>query len=289
MNVYLMVRRVLLAGMAIFAGLAAMTASIAVAQDASPSVGSSTWRGQTTGPKPDWSWLTVMRFMTDTDYPPFNYRDEGGALTGFNVDLARAICKELEVTCKITPTAWSKHIPSLKKDKADAIIASLAITPQTIEQVDFTNSYYTTPAKFVTLKSSSITEVTPEELYGSKIAVLKGSAHEAYLRHFFPTSEIMAMPTAAEAKKALKDGKADLLFGDAISLMFWINGADSEKCCQFRGHGFLDAKYFGEGVGIAVTKGNIRLLEVLNYALARLRASGRFEELQLRYFPLPIY
>jgi polar amino acid transport system substrate-binding protein len=109
------------------------------------------------------------------------------------------------------------------------------------------------------------------------------------LRHFFPDSEIMALPTAAEVKTALKDGKADLLFGDAISLMFWINGADSERCCRFRGNGFLDAKYFGEGVGIAVTKGNIRLQEVLNYALARVRASGRFEELQFRYFPLAIY
>jgi polar amino acid transport system substrate-binding protein len=286
MKTYSLVKQAIFAGIAIFA---VMTASIAVAQDSAPAVGSSNWRKPSLGPKPDWSWLSVLRFVTDDDYPPFNYRDEDGALTGFNVDLARAICKELEVTCKISPADWSTHIQALKKDKADAIIASLAITPETIEQVDFTNSYYTTPAKFVTLKTSSITEVTPEELDGYTIAVVKGSAHEAYLRHFFPESEIMALPTAAEVKTALKDGKADLLFGDAISLMFWINGADSEKCCRFRGKGFLDAKYFGEGVGLAVTKGNIRLLEVLNYALARVRASGRFEELQFRYFPLAIY
>jgi polar amino acid transport system substrate-binding protein len=79
------------------------------------------------------------------------------------------------------------------------------------------------------------------------------------------------------------------LFGDAISLMFWINGQDAGGCCQFRGRGFLEPRYFGEGVGIAVAKGNIRLKEVLNYALARVRASGRFEELLLRYFPLAIY
>jgi polar amino acid transport system substrate-binding protein len=80
-----------------------------------------------------------------------------------------------------------------------------------------------------------------------------------------------------------------LLFGDAISLMFWINGADSGRCCQFRGRGFLEARYFGEGVGIAVAKDNIRLKEVLNYALVRVRASGKLEEMQLRYFPLAIY
>jgi polar amino acid transport system substrate-binding protein len=90
-------------------------------------------------------------------------------------------------------------------------------------------------------------------------------------------------------RAALKGGQVEALFGDAITLMFWINGQDAEGCCQFRGRGFLEARYFGEGVGIAVAKGNIRLKEVLNYALARVRASGRFEELLLRYFPLAIY
>ncbi len=249
----------------------------------------SQWREQAIGPKPDWSWLVVLRFATESDYPPFNYRDEDGLLTGFNVDLARAICKELEVTCEVNVTDWDKLVGALKNDEADAVIASIAITPQTIREVDFTNSYYATPAKFVTLKSSRLSDITPDGLSGYTIAVVKDTAHEAYLRNFFEDAEILPFPTAEEARKALKEGKADLLFGDAVTLMFWINGQDSGGCCQFRGGGFQEAEYFGEGVGIAVAKGNIRLKEVLNYALARVRASGRFEELKLRYFPESIY
>ena len=249
----------------------------------------SQWREETIGPRPDWSWLVVLRFVTEADYPPFNYRDEDGTLTGFNVDLARALCRELDINCEVNAVDWSKLVSSLKDDEGDAAIASLAISPSTIEQVDFTDSYYATPAKFAARTASKIDGVTPENLEGRKIGVVKQTSHEAYLRHFFPVSTIEAFASDDEARTALKDDKIDLLFGDAISLMFWINGSDSQGCCQFRGRGFLEAKYFGEGVGIAVAKGNIRLKEVLNYALARVRASGRYEELLLRYFPLAIY
>jgi polar amino acid transport system substrate-binding protein len=267
--------------------LATILAMPAQAQEAAPS--SSQWREETIGPKPDWSWLVALKFATETDYPPFNYRDEDGAVAGFNVDLARAICRELDVTCEVNPVDWNRLLPTLKADEADAVIASLAITPQTIAQVDFTDSYYATPAKFVVRNSSELRSVRPEDVEDLKIAVTKGSAHEAYLRHFFAKSEIVPFDTDDEARTALKTEQVDLLFGDAISMMFWINGSDSAGCCQFRGRGFLEGKYFGEGVGIAVGKGNIRLKEVLNYALARVRASGRLEELLLRYFPLAIY
>lgn len=272
---------------ALLLGASLLAATPASAQETAPAP--SQWREETIGPRPDWSWLLVLRFVTETDYPPFNYRDEDGSLTGFNVDLARAICRELEVNCEVNSVDWSRLVPSLKDDSADAVIASLAITPKTVEQVDFTDSYYATPAKFVTRNDSRIDGVTPDDLEGLKIGVVKDTAHDAYLRDFFPESEIVGFESDTELRLALQEAKVDLLFGDAISLMFWINGADSQGCCQFRGRGFLEAKYFGEGVGIAVGKGNIRLKEVLDYALARVRGSGRLEELLLRYFPLAIY
>jgi polar amino acid transport system substrate-binding protein len=249
------------------------------------------------GPKPDWSWVTTLRFVTESDYPPFNYLDEDGTLTGFNVDLARAICKELEVACDITPADWDKMMDMLKKKEADAAVASIAITPRSAVLLDFTNSYYQTPAKFVVKVDSPLKGASPEALIGKTVGVVQGTSHEAFLRDFYPDAKIEGFSEDAEAREALKSGKIDALFGDAISLMFWINGADSQieikgvlqNCCQFRGPGFSEAKYFGEGAGVAVARGNARLREVLDYGLAKVRASGRFEELMLRYFPLSIY
>ncbi len=285
-NLGLLRRTAVLAGLVVALLIAAAPAGIA--QDVlAPSA--SEWREDQFGPKPDWSWLVVLRFVTESDYPPFNYYDEDGALTGFNVDLARAICAELDVTCEINPQEWGNMVKSVQGEQADAIIASMAITPSTIEQVDFTDGYYATPAKFVTRTASKIADVTPEALNGVKIGVIKDTAHEHYLRDFFGESDIVTFDTDADLRAALKEGKVEAIFGDAITLMFWLNGQEAEGCCQFRGRGFLESRYFGEGVGIAVEKGNIRLKEVLNYALARVRASGRFEELLLRYFPLAIY
>jgi polar amino acid transport system substrate-binding protein len=261
----------------------------AAAQETAPAPLASQWREESLGPKPDWSWLVQLRFVTETDYPPFNYYDEDGSLTGFNIDLARTICAELAVTCEINPADWNSLVKTVQAEEAEAIIASLAITPKTIEQVDFTDGYYATPAKFVTQTSSTLNDLTPEGLEGVKIGVVKDTAHERYLRDFFQDAAVTAYDTDDDARNALKSGQVQALFGDAISLMFWINGQDAAGCCQFRGRGYLESRYFGEGVGIAVAKGNIRLKEVLNYALARVRASGRFEELLLRYFPLAIY
>ncbi len=245
--------------------------------------------GAQTGPKPDWSWLPQLRVLTETDYPPFNYYDEEGQLTGFNVDLARAICRELAVSCEISTADWSTLIPSLRDNEADAVVASVAITAKALGEVDFTQRYYSTPARFTARASSDIGEISVEALKDRKIAVEQGSSHEAFLRDFFDGAIIVPYPSAAGARAALKNGDVDLLFGDGISLMFWVQGTGSARCCVFIGEGYTEPRYFGDGVGIAVKKGNTRLRDVLDYALARVKASGRYEELMLRYFPLPLY
>ena len=247
------------------------------------------WQGDALMPKPDLKGLDKLRFVTDTDYPPFHYYDEVGVLTGFNVDLAKAICEVLDVQCEIEATNWSDLIPSLKRGEADAAIASIRITAEALKEVDFTSRYYATPARFVARKDSDLRDIRPETVKGLKIGVAKGTGHEAYLKQYFPKAAIASFDTAEDAEKALKDGAIDLMFGDGITLTFWLNGADSQGCCEFRGGPYLDSKYFGEGVGIAVKKGNKKLAEILSYGLEQVHASGRYEELFLRYFPMSFF
>jgi polar amino acid transport system substrate-binding protein len=240
-------------------------------------------------PKPDLRDLEQIRFVTDSDYPPFNYVDEEGELTGFNVDLARVLCEELSVECSVRSESWGRLIDLLKEGQADAVIASMRVSEKTLREVDFTDAYYHTPARFVALKSTPPKAVTPEALEGTKIAVVANSAHEAYLGDFFEKSAVVSFKDMDDAKAALRDGQVDFLFGDGVSLMFWINGTISRGCCEFRGGPFTESKYFGEGIGIAVRKGNRKLREALNYGLYLARTEGRFEELHLRYFPLSFF
>jgi len=247
------------------------------------------WQGDALRPKPDLKGLEKLRFVTDTDYPPFHYYDELGVLTGFNVDLAKAICEVLEVQCEIEATNWSDLIPTLDRGEADAAIASIRITAEALKEADFTSRYYATPARFVARKHSRLKDIRPETVKGLKIGVAKGTGHEAYLKRYFPKAAIAAFDTSEDAEKALKDGAIDLIFGDGITLTFWLNGVESQGCCEFRGGPYLDSKYFGEGVGIAVKKGNRKLAEILSYGLEQVHASGRYEELFLRYFPMSFF
>jgi len=247
------------------------------------------WQGDALRPKPDMKGIERIRFITDSDYPPFHYYDEVGALTGFNVDLAQAICEVLEVECQIKATNWSDLIPSLDRGEADAAIASIRITAEALQAADFTSRYYATPARFAARKDSELDDIRPETVEGLKVGVAKDTGHEAYLKKYFPAAAIATFDTSEDAQKALKDGAIDLVFGDGITLTFWLNGVTSESCCEFRGGPYLDSSFFGEGVGVAVKKGNRKLAEILTYGLEQVHASGRYEELFLRYFPMNFF
>ena len=177
-------------------------------------------------------------------------------------------------------------VDALNKNQGDAVIASIAATPEMRKRVDFSDPYYRVPARFVTRRDYPNNDMRPEALEGKKIAVVTGTAHEAYLKALFTGSELKPYPTAEVARDALKKGDVDLLFGDGIALSFWINGTDSGGCCAFRGGPYMESRYFGEGVGIAVKRGNELMRQAFNWALFQLWEKGHFTDLWLRYFPI---
>ena len=236
--------------------------------------------------RPDLSHIQTIRFLTEADYPPFDYSGPDGNPAGFNVDLARLICDEIKVSCTIQARSFGGLFDALNDNRGDAVIASIAPTAEARQRADFTDPYYRTPARFVARLDSPISDVLPERLERKKIAVIAGTAHEAYLKAMFTEAEVRAYPNADTARAALRNKDVDLLFGDGISLAFWLNGSDSGGCCVFRGGPFLESRFFGEGIGIAVKRGNDLLRQAFNWALFRLWERGSFTDLWLRYFPI---
>ncbi len=177
-------------------------------------------------------------------------------------------------------------IPALDDNSGDAIIASMAVNGETRKQADFTAPYFLTPGRFVVLSDTTLPAMTPEAVGDRKIAVVAGSRHEAFLAALYPKAERVTFESPALARNALKTGKVAAHFGDAIGLAFWLNGAEAGGCCRFKDGPFTDPRFFGEGVGIAVKKGNDSLRRALDYALARLDRRGVFGELYLKYFPV---
>jgi polar amino acid transport system substrate-binding protein len=231
----------------------------------------------------------AIRFLTESDFPPFNYFDEDNVLTGFNVDIARAVCLELNAACDIQVRPWADLLPALKKGEADAVIASHTASPALLKQVEFSEPYYFTPGRFAAKHGLAKLDVTPEGLEGMRIGVAKRTAHEAYLRAFFRDSSIRAFETPELTRDALITGAVDLIFDDGISLTFWLNGTASKACCELRGGPFAEPKFFGDGVGIAVKREDPQLKGLIDTALRRIRQSGRYEELLYRYFPARVF
>src|SRR5450759_1927187 len=209
--------------------------------------------------RPDLSRISIIRFLTETDYPPFDYAGPDGTPAGFNVDLARLICEEIKVACTVQMRRFDTLVASLNSNNGDAVIASIAETPEMRRQVDFSDPYYRTPARFVSRRDFNSDDVRPEALEGKKIAVVAGTAHEAYLKTWFTEAELHPYPNEDAARFALKKGDVDLLFGDGISLAFWLNGTDSGGCCEFRG---------GRSTGRCSSCGRKAVLPICGYAIS---------------------
>ncbi len=268
---------------------------VAAAADAAPAADSTAgkaiavpgfWDPRRRPERPDLSRLTLLRFMTEVDYPPFNFAGPDGNPVGFNVDLARAICEEMRISCTVQMRRFDTLFDALNENRGDAAIASIAVNAETRQRADFTDPYYRPVARFVALRGAGIADVTPELVEGKKIAVVAGTAHEQYLRALFTEAEIRPYRSMDQAREALRRREVDLLFGDGFGLAFWLNGVDSSACCEFVGGPFMESRFFGEGVGIAVKRGNDTVRQGLNWALFRLWDKGRFTDLWLRYFPI---
>ena len=267
--------------------LALCAASLAVAAEGAliPNF----WDPQHRVDRPETSSIRVIRFVTEDDYPPFGFALPDGSLSGFNVDLARALCEELRVQCTVQARRWDTMIEAIEQSRADAAIASIALTPANRARVDFTAPYYKTPARFVARAAVVLPDASPEALAGKTVGVVARSAHEAYLRAFFPRVSLRPYDNALALRSALKRNEVEIAFGDGVAFALWLNGTDAGGCCAFRGGPYTESRFFGEGVGIALRRDNQAMKRALDYALKRVAERGVYADLYLKYFPVGFY
>ena len=271
----------------LWAVFAICAASLVMAADGAPIP--NFWDPQHRVDRPETSSFRVIRFVTEDDYPPFGFALPDGTLSGFNVDLARALCEELRVQCTVQARRWDTMFETIEQSRADAAIASIAMTPANRARVDFTAPYYKTPARFVARAAVVLPDTSPEALAGKTVGVVARSAHEAYLRAFFPRVTVRVYDNALALRSALKRNEVEIAFGDGVAFALWLNGTDASGCCAFRGGPYTESRFFGEGVGIALRKDNQAMKRALDYALKRVSERGIYADLYLKYFPVGFY
>lgn len=212
-------------------------------------------------------------------YPPFESLDASNQIVGFDIDLAKALCKQMQADCTFTNHAFDSLIPSLKFRKYDAVISGMDITPERSRQVAFTNPYYANSA-VVIAKKGAFTSL--DELKGKRIGMENGTTHQKYLQDKHPEIKTVSYDSYQNAIIDLKNGRLDGVFGDTAVVNEWLK---TNSQLGTVGEHVTDPQYFGTGLGIAVRPDNQALLKKLNDALAAIKADGTYKEISNRWFP----
>ncbi|GBK96287.1 lysine/arginine/ornithine ABC transporter substrate-binding protein [Haemophilus influenzae] len=211
-----------------------------------------------------------LTFAMEPSYPPFETTNEKGEIIGFDVDVANAICQEIQVTCKFKSETFDSLIPSLKAKRFDAAISAIDITDARAKQVLFSDAYYDSSASYVALKGKATLESA------KNIGVQNGTTFQQYTvaetKQYSPKS----YASLQNAILDLKSGRIDIIFGDTAVLADMIS---KEPEIQFIGEKVTNKKYFGNGLGIAMHKSNKDLAAQLNKGLAAIKANGEYQKI----------
>ena len=228
----------------------------------------------------------VLKLGTEGAYPPFNNLTADGKLEGFDIDIGNALCEQMKVKCEWVTQDWDGIIPALQAKKFDAIIASMSITPERLQKVDFSKKYYNTPPAIAVPKDSPIKSL--DDLKGKSLGAQGSTTHSNYAEKHFPDSDVKMYPTADEYKLDIANGRIDAVIDDIVVLSEWLK-TDAGKCCKILTPLKVDVDINGNGAGIAVRKGDTALADKFTAAIAGIRASGKYQEINKKYFDFDVY
>ena len=231
----------------------------------------------------------VIKIGIEGSYPPFSYMNPDKTLGGFEPDLAKLFCEQVELQCEIVQVEFDALIPSLNTKKIDAILASMSITDQRKEAIDFTNKYYQTPAKFVSIIGDYQT-VNPDILKGKTIGVQSGTIHETFANNEFAKyANVRSYRNLDEAIFDLDSSRIDLVFADSVALDDGYLRKGYDKSLEFVGEDYNDKAVFGDGIGIGVRKGDTNLVDKFNEAISKSRADGSYQKVADQYFTIDVF
>ncbi|MTI15774.1 transporter substrate-binding domain-containing protein [Rhodobacteraceae bacterium RKSG542] len=230
-----------------------------------------------------------LRLGTEGAYPPFNYVEASGKVTGFDVEIGLELCKRIGVECEIVTQDWDGIIPGLVAGKYDFIIASMFITEERKKKVDFSDPYYLAAMTHVVPKGSDITSFTNASLSGKAIGVQSGTTQADYAEAMYPDADVRLYPSQDEVNLDMANGRLDLQVGDMLPMLDWTTKTNDGSCCALAGEPITDPEFVGDGVGIALRQEDDELREKLNAALKEIRADGTYQAINDKYFDIDVY
>src|SRR5215208_3074635 len=230
-----------------------------------------------------------VRFgIASEPYPPFAWKDATGEWVGWEVDLMNAVCRRLKEKCSIVEVAWEGMIPSLNGHFIDVIWASMSITDERRQLIDFTDVYTNTPNVLIGLKNGD-KEISRAHLKGKVIGVQAGSVHVRFAETYYgATSTIKIYQTQDEVNQDLTAGRVDYVALDALVADTFLKTDVGLSCCELKSALPIDAKESSPGVGGGVRKDDPELKAKLNGAIKEVLTSGECNAITKKYLIIDV-
>lgn len=230
-----------------------------------------------------------LKVAVDPTYEPFTYKTPQGELTGFDVDIAKAVCEQIKRKCVFVEQVWDSMIPGLQAKKYDAIISSMSMTDERRRVVDFSDRYYKTPSAIVVKKDVQYSG--PASLKGKKIGVLKGSTQEKWAMGELKPAGVTVVPYEAQDQVYLdiNSGRLDGTVADKVEVHGGFLRKPEGKDYGYVGPDQYETKYYGDGIGIALRKNQGDLKKQINEAIKTIRSNGTYNTIAKKYFDFDPY
>ena len=224
----------------------------------------------------------VLRIGTEGAYAPFNYTNADGTLGGFDVEIANAICDDLQMTCEIIAQDWDGIIPGLKAGKYDAIVAAMSVTPERAKQVAFTDPYFSNALVFLAKKDSSFDPANSSDIDAHSIAAQRSTISSQWLENAYPKADMKLYDTLSNAFLDLGSGRVDAMISDKLPALEWLGSASGSNYA-IKG----DEIDINDNFAIAVRPNDEALQTKINKSLANLKSNGTYDKINQKYFAVP--
>jgi arginine/ornithine transport system substrate-binding protein len=231
---------------------------------------------------PGWA---KLRVGVEGNYPPFSKMGADGKLSGFDIDIALAVCAQMKAECTLVQQEWDGMMPALNAKKFDLIVASMTITEERKKAADFSDPYYDVPSRWVA-KAGAFKDHSPADFKGKKIIVLRNSPRAKFVADNYKDSEVLLVAKETDVYLELAAGRGDIGFGSSVvSSEAFLKKPEGKGFAQVGTTVRLDG---GGGVGMAMRKGETELRDKVNAALKAIKANGTYKKLADQYFDFDV-
>jgi polar amino acid transport system substrate-binding protein len=237
----------------------------------------------------------TLRVGMECTYAPFNFRTEAGELAGYDVDVAKGVAEIIGADLEFVCQQWDGMIPALLANKFDLIVASMSITDERLEKMDFSSPYRDSVGRLIgaTGENQNLFDDAglpiAENFKGLRIGLERASTYAAWFEAKLPDVDVVLYDGSEPLYLDLRNGRVDAIMTNPMKAHLRFLAIEEGSGYEFISPAISEVKFFGIGVGIGLQKGQPELKARLDGAIKQLINDGKLTEYALKYFPFPIH